>query len=306
MINYKALLLVGLSLFIYNCSSDDDTDDTPADTPTATEGTVTLSGVKGLTALGDAYVYEGWVIVDSKPVTTGTFTVDDSGNPSSTEFKLSKEQLDKATAFVVSIEPKPDSDPAPSKVKILAGDIKDGKATLGVNHASAINTDFTSGTGKYILATPTDGANDTDETSGVWFLDNSGDSPVAGLSLPTLPEGWKYEGWAVVGGTPYSTGTFTAVSGADSGNPFSGTAADAPGFPGEDFLLNAPSGATFPLELKGGRIVISVEPVPDNSTAPFLLKPLVHDVPSDAADHTVLTMTNDAVNSNPSASVSIK
>ena len=45
--------------------------------------------------------------------------------------------------------------------------------------------------------------------------------------------------------------------------------------PGEDFFLNAPSGETFPLDVRGRTVVISVEPVPDNSPAPFAMKPLV-------------------------------
>jgi hypothetical protein len=49
----------------------------------------------------------------------------------------------------------------------------------------------------------------------------------------------------------------------------------APPVPGEDFFNNALSGVTFPLDVRGKAVVISVEPVPDNSTAPFALKPLV-------------------------------
>lgn len=69
--------------------------------------------------------------------------------------------------------------------------------------------------------------------------------PTAGLTLATLPAGWKYEGWAVINGTPVSTGTFTSASAADDSAPFSGATAGPP-FPGEDFLQNAPSGLTFP------------------------------------------------------------
>ena len=47
-----------------------------------------------------------------------------------------------------------------------------------------------------------------------------------------------------------------------------------PPVPGEDFFNNAPAGETFPLDVRGRMVVISVEPVPDNSPAPFALKPL--------------------------------
>ena len=107
-----------------------------------------------------------------------------------------------------------------------------------------------------------------DYFNGIWFLDPAG-GPGASLTLPILPAGWAYEGWVVVGGAPVSTGTFTSVTGADSdmGGPAAG-ANPAPPFPGQDFVSPA-------TDLRGGVAVISVEPVPDNSPAPFTLKPLV-------------------------------
>ena len=56
-----------------------------------------------------------------------------------------------------------------------------------------------------------------------------------------------------------------------------------PPIPGEDFLLNAPTGETFPLDLRGRKVVISIEPSPDNSPNPFLLKPLLMDLSATAA-----------------------
>jgi len=96
--------------------------------------------------------------------------------------------------------------------------------------------------------------------------------------------GWVYEGWAVIDGIPVSTGTFTNPAAADNFNGFSGTA-DGPNYPGEDFIENAPEGLTFPTDLTGATIVVSVEPDADNSPAPFALKPLVAEVPADTADH---------------------
>lgn len=138
--------------------------------------------------------------------------------------------------------------------------------------------------GKFILATPTDGP-DTNEDSGIWFLSLAGGSPAKGLVLPTLPAGWKYEGWAVINGKPVTTGTFLKTDMPDESGTFSGPL-PAPPFPGEDFLVNAPAGLTFPASLKGGAAVISIEPVPDNSPAPFLLKPLAAGISSNALVHT--------------------
>lgn len=267
----------------------------------STSGNLSLD-INGLEDLGPNFVYEGWIMVDGSPVSTGTFSVDANGNLSKTAFTLTSDQVSKATAFILTIEPMPDADPAPSKVHILAGDVSSSKAMLTVDHSAALGTDFATSSGKYILATPTNNV-DTDENSGVWFLDNSSGSPVAGLNLPALPEGWEYEGWAVINGQPVSTGKFTSVDAADASAHFSGSMAGPP-FPGEDFLMNAPNGLTFPTDLSGGKVVISVEPMPDNSDAPFLLKPLLGDVPNNAAVHTPQMLVNISGNTNPTGSAS--
>ena len=63
-----------------------------------------------------------------------------------------------------------------------------------------------------------------------------------------------------------------------------------PPFPGEDFLVSAPMGLTFPTDIAGGTGVISIEPDPDNSPNPFTLKPLVGNIPATAIDHTNYNM----------------
>jgi hypothetical protein len=244
--------------------------------------------ITGLEDLGSNFRYEGWLIVNGQPVTTGTFTVNSSGAMSSNSFTVGSTDLSNATKFVLTIEPFPDSDPSPTATHLLAGDFSGNSANLTIEAPEALGNNFASATGKYILATPSDGAMNN-EKSGVWFLGSL--PPTAGLSLPTLPAGWAYEGWAVIGGAPVSTGTFTSVSGADNFNGFSGSMGTPP-YPGEDFLLNAPSGLTFPTDLSGAKIVISIEPSPDNSAAPFFLKPLLGDVPASAMSETVYNMNN--------------
>lgn len=252
--------------------------------------------IDGLENLGTDYVYEGWMIVDGAPITTGIFSVSDAGVMSASNFTVNKLELESASAFVLTIEPSSDPDPAPSKVHIIGGDFSEANASLSVSHSSALGVSLTAATGTYILATPTDGTMNN-ENSGVWWLDpNAG--PGEGLSLPVLPTGWVYEGWAVIDGVPVTTGTFTATDLADLDAPYSGSMA-GPAFPGEDFLNNAPNGVTFPTDLSGKKVVISIEPQPDNSSNPFLLKPLVGDVPANAVDHTAYTMMNNAVMSSP-------
>lgn len=268
---FCVLSIAFLSLLI-SCDKDD----------SSPESTLNLN-LSGLENLGNDFAYEGWIMVNGSPQTTGTFSVEDQGHLSQSSFELNEEALDQATAFILTIEPNPDPDPAPSDVHILAGDFNGEQASLSIDHGAALATNFSSASGAYVLATPTDGM-DNNEKSGLWFLDLSSGSPMTSLNLPVLPAGWTYEGWAVINGTPVTTGTFLSNDGDDDSAPYSGNMS-APPFPGEDFIVNAPTGLNFPTDLSGGMAVISVEPVPDNSPAPFLLKPMVGNIPADAQDH---------------------
>ncbi|MDF1695476.1 MAG: anti-sigma factor [Saprospiraceae bacterium] len=290
--NILKLIVVAFAMVLISCGDDEN----------ASENQLNLM-FTGLENLGDEFAYEGWIMVDGSPKSTGVFTVDENGALSNSSFDLNADDLESATTFILTIEPSPDSDPAPSDVHILAGDFSSDNANLTVSHGAAIGSDFTSSTGGYILATPTDGM-ENNENSGVWFLDPTA-GPGASLSLPALPAGWAYEGWAVIDGTPVTTGTFTSVSGSDDAAPFSGTES-GPSYPGEDFLNNAPNGLTFPTDLRGATIVVSVEPVPDNSAAPFTLKPLVGMTAVDAVDHTLLAMDNNATATNPTGTATKK
>lgn len=274
-------VLAVTALAFISCSDDD---------TTAPSTSVLNVNINGLENLGSNFKYEGWIIVNGAPITTGVFTVDDSGKLSKTSFVISSSQLAIATKFVLSIEPAKDTDPKPSETKILAGDFTSNTASVS---SSGMVGDFSNSSGKYILATPTDGMANN-ERSGVWFLDNSSGAATTGLTLPTLSSGWKYEGWVVINGTPLSTGTFTDPAKADDNatiSIFKGSMGNGPAYPGEDYIQNAPTGLSFPTDLREKKIVISVEPDPDNSSNPFVLKPLAHDVPADAVDHNTYTMS---------------
>jgi len=43
-------------------------------------------------------------------------------------------------------------------------------------------------------------------------------------------------------------------------------------------LSNIPTRFTFPIDIRGGTVVVSVEPFPDNAATPFTPKPLVHNI----------------------------
>lgn len=260
------LLVLAAGIFATSCSNDDD-------------GIVTSRlnlSLDGLENLGNDFVYEGWIIVDGNPVSTGVFTVNDNGDLSETSFSISKETLDSATRFVLSIEPAIDSDPAPADTKLLVGDFTGNSANVN----SAIVGDFSNAAGAFFLRSPTDevdpgNPNNMNDQYGVWF-GTPGAPPTPNFVLPTLSAGWAYEGWVVGESGPITTGVFTDFDGRDDFNLFSGDEFKlGPPIPGEDFFLNAPAGETFPLDVRGRTVVISVEPVPDNSPAPFAMKPLV-------------------------------
>jgi len=236
----------------------------------------------GLEDLGADWAYEGWLIVDGAPVSTGVFTVDGGGVQSQTTFPTEVSSLDAISTFVLTIEPVPDSDPAPSDVHILGGDVVGGRASLTIDHMAALGTDFSMSTGSYILAAPSGGGS-APYVNGIWWLDPAG--PSATLELPELPTGWEYEGWVVGAEGPISTGRFTSASGEDS----DGTGPDAgpepgPPFPGQDFVDPA-------IDLTGYVAVISVEPEPDTSMGPFTLKPLMDRVIDDIGEGVLQPMS---------------
>jgi len=253
----------------------------------------------GLEPLLNGYHYEAWALVGGQALPAGKFNVSSTGSLVTVSgAAIPNGEIDTGvnlsgtTAIVITIEPAGDTDAIPAATHVVAGTVSGGTAALTVGAPQALGNAFTSAAGQYILATPTNG-NGNNELSGIWFLSLASGAPAVGLSLPTLPSGWVYEGWAVIGGKPVTTGRFTAVNAADQAAPFSGSMG-APLFPGEDFLVNAPAGLTFPTTLAGGTAVISIEPQPDDSPAPFALKPLVGAILATALDHVTYSLGNNA------------
>jgi len=262
-------------------------------------GTTTMSlGFSGLPELGDGYEYESWLIVDGAPVSAGRFTVDADANPSPASFEIDSVVASDATAYVLTIEPIEGDDPAPSAVHVLAGDLMGGVASLTTAHPAAIGTDFADAAGEYILETPTSEAVADDYAQGIWWLVPGADGMAPGLTLPALPEGWVYEGWVASEDGPVSTGTFTAADMADADGAGATAGPDgSPPFPGQDFIDPA-------VVLTGGyAAVISVEPVPDDSPMPFVIKPLIDMSIDDVMAPDTQTMENAAASNLPSGSV---
>ena len=230
--------------------------------PNSMTGSELVVRFDALPELGDGFVYEGWLIVDGAPISAGRFDAQD-------EFVFGfADDVSHASAYILTIEPAVGDDPAPSATHIIGGDIVNGEATLTTAFGGALGTDFSDASGMFILAAPS-AMDDTGafDDKGIWYLDPTGPSPT--LDLPNLGDGWAYEGWVVTENGPISTGRFTSPMGADSdgAGPDAGPGMTPP-FPGQDFV-------NPPLSLPGHVAVISVEPEPDDSPAPFAIKPLL-------------------------------
>ena len=216
--------------------------------------------ITGLPVLPDSMTYVGWFNkeVNGVKIYTKVFVMDANPN-GSINYKSEKplQQLQEAQEFNLTTEEKSvsnDSALVPSSRMLLAGRFSEAASNLTIG-SSAI--DFANQRAVFTLATPTDGSA-TNELSGVWFVDSLSTNIVAGLDLPLLYEGWIYEGWIQINGQYLSTGRFSDPNSADLYTAFSDSLAGYP-FPGEDFLLNAPSGLTFPTDLSNAKVEVSIE-----------------------------------------------
>lgn len=250
------VVTIALGLLTLSCSGDDD------GPPTAI---ITIETI-GLQPLVGGSFYQGWLMVNGVAKPTTKFN-----NPTGQKmFNVLASDLKDATEFLLSIEAVNDSDNVPSSSFILKGTFVGNSAQLSFDPVVA---DFANATGQFFLATPTDSDSQNDEF-GVWFMNGTS----AGLSLPILQNGWKYEGWVNFGTKIVSTGSFSIVDATDDANFYKGSGGTIPGFPGEDFL-NIPSqipltGIIFPASVKSKTVFISIEPVKDNDPNPFFIQPL--------------------------------
>ena len=247
----------------------------------------------GLVPLGDGGDYELWFIdADGNPISGGVFDTDAG---TSMEFEL-PDGVPEAVEVKVSIET--DDDPAPSSTIVLSGAFDGSSAALVADIA-----DFSDASGQYILATPTDGTGSAEnERAGVWW---TAIPRAQSLFLPELSEGWEYEMWQVIDGQALTGGKFTDPFAPDQAAPFSGPD-PAPPLVGEDYLINAPDGFTFPVDLRGMEVFISVEPIPDPNPAESSgIVPLSGIIPADAIDHTHYFVDNVSDSRVPSGTLSI-
>ncbi|MBN2288290.1 MAG: hypothetical protein JXQ83_03085 [Candidatus Glassbacteria bacterium] len=303
-------VLAAFLLFAASCSEDKSS--------TEPEGSsiVELS-LSGLEPLEGGLNYQAWVIeyyngylygyplvifnlneagamidVSGDSLLSGEFTID-----------LAAEDI---YGIVVSIELSDVVVTSSSYTQILGGEVSDGEAALTTDSWLGMDFSFENLAGRYVLATPTDSIS-SNEKSGIWFMDLSTGVSLNGLVLPDLSAGWEYEGWVILDSTYISTGKFTSALSADDMNQYSGAWSN-PSFPGEDFLQNAPAGVSFPTDLAGASVLITIEPEGSYDVdldKPFPLRLLVANIPSDATPHTTYYMN--AVNdTRPGGTATIK
>ena len=274
MVALMALTAIGVS----NCGSDN-----PAKpTPVANSLQLSFANLKPL----QGYVFEAWAVNQGTYTSLGKFTilngivVDTLGN-AITSFPSSL-NLKTVSRIAITLEERPDPDPAPSAIELLTANVGSSD-TLDLG----FKVDYSGRHGNMILITPSDGGGaifsgaaspDTSNPfGGVWFVSKPWGEPEFGLTLLAPPAGWKYEGWYMDQNLMFtSTGKFTDAGASDEMNDHLANADPVEmakwTYPGEDFLVNPPMGQTYPLDLRGGMAFVTLEPEPDNDPmAPFTL-----------------------------------
>ena len=312
-------LALGLSLAGAGCGSD----------PTASvaAGATLALSVTGLVPLDGTAAgrYEAWV-VDRGGTSHSLGVVDPRAGGGLT---FSNPVADPAT-FVITYEPRGDTDAAPSPHRLLAGSIRNGRARLSVEGAiTASDLPLRDRPGQFTMFSPSDNFRNgypSHEESGVWLFNMAPRETPQGdmwVRLTQLQPGWVYEGWMVRDiDTPnavwLSYGKFlpdpsgTVNTRDDTGwGEFSGVTDFLKGeeeFPGDDWISNplgyqVPGGLTLPLNLREksstgtGRWthLITIEPSSDRgepvtTPVPFTVRPY-RDPFGDGAPGTPRTIT---------------
>jgi hypothetical protein len=178
--------------------------------------------------------------------------VDAEGTPIS-EFTTDEFPLRTLQGVLVTIEPDPNNTDTPAGMQILSGTLIDRVALLTVPISSSVTT----GSGALRVFTPTDGPG-TNENSGFWMIDEVGEPT---LMLPDTTAALNYETFIEINGTNINVGRFDVVDQRDDQCRFCANFQQfpQPERPGDDLLLNAPDGLTFPRDLSGAIVRISLE-----------------------------------------------
>lgn len=247
-------------------------------------------GFEGLLPLGEGEGrYALWLNLENRDVVgLGPFNVNSDGRP----VNIFGDVIDRFTAdtnlfsavsVLITIAPAGLPGATPGQAAILQGPFLDGVAELRVPAPLLVG----GASGSYRVFTPTDGP-DTAEGSGVWSMDVDG-GPL--LVLPPLNNIYAWEHYMIIDGRTLSMGRFNSPILPDFINPFSGPQ-PAPPFPGEDFLENAPEGIVFPADLAGARLLLTLEPIFDDTIDPSQLVVLEAILPGGLQGGEIIQLTN--------------
>jgi len=286
--------------------------------------------ISGLNAPGDSVWYECWLMwttgegEDIKNVYNTLGLLNNvNGNVYSTTVDVNPGNLQQVLNLVVTmekdtypgyrIETTPtsvDTFKGPSTYKIIAAKVTANSGTFNVGNDVILDFNFESAQAKYILDTPTD-TTDTNLKRGIWFInldttfteikDSLGavigiDTTIEkknGLELPELSGDWMYEAWVIFGSDTVSIGTFINPIGADDSSKYGAGFAGGYNFPGEDFISNPPAGVSFPTDLTGVELFVTIDPIhPENGNNPFNLIPFKTTIPANAVSGQVYYMDN--------------
>lgn len=143
--------------------------------------------------------------------------------------------------------------------------------------------DFTGGLSS--AARPALGNSFTD-VAGVYLLDH-GHVHFPGVEFPALPARWAYETWTIIDGVQSSLGRFGAAEGGEGHDEHDHDTPAPEAGKGAALQHLVPS-----TDVRGGALLITIEPAPDDSPLPYSLPVLEAEVPTDAKDGAEYALTN--------------
>ena len=216
----------------------------------------------GMPALANGFYYEGWVVVDGEPWSTGRFNVAADGSlvtPEGNPVKGGVYQADidmtEAAAVAITLHP-PGDDRGPNAQHIVGGAVEALAAKLTLDDSLGIGANLRESTGTYSL---------TGERSATLTF-----------ATPGMHPGFAYEAWVVKDGVLTSLGTF-------GGKPVDVAAGGHVHVHQQtDHTLKTHELVVDGADLRGSRVVLTLEPIPDDAPEPFGITVLDGDVVASA------------------------
>lgn len=287
----RTTALTLLAIAVTGCGGDAG----PPLTPAGARVELTFSDLRVLDPVREG-TYWAWIVDRAGALHAAGMILPDASGRAEVPLPVSD-----AVAFVVSVEPPDDRDPAISGQRLLTGTFRGGSAKLSVlGSVTAGDLPLRVRPGQFTMFTPSDNhvsGYPSNEHAGIWLFNPAPRQTEQNdhwVRLTQLAEGWVYEGWAVrdigtSGAVWLSYGKFrpdgagVVNSRDDTGwGPFSGVldfaTAGEEEYPGDDWISNplgypVPGNLALPINLQekdaSGAArwshVITIEPARDRS-----------------------------------------